>query len=342
MSHQVTLEDVAKVVGVNKATVSRALNPSTRSIVNSQTASRIIQAAEALGYVRNFTARSLRVQTTMTVGVVIPDITNAIFPPMVRGIENYLSQHGYTVLLADTDESSDAEDLAITSLLERRVDGFIVATGTEEDRAVTKLFNLGTPVVLVNRGAGKVPYPLVTGDDAAGIRAVVAHLKDLGHRDIVHVAGPSNFSTTRARTKAFLRACQDSGLNGRVFATTMLRANAGEVAMDSLLAEGRDFTAVVAATDLLALGVLKSLRRHGVVCPEEVSVVGFNDMPFSEEFGPGLTTVRVPLAEMGEEAARLLVRRLGGEDLAPSVLTMPVALVERNSTARGPHYGQAH
>jgi len=340
MSQQVTLEDVAKVAGVHKTTVSRALNSSTRSIVNSQTARRIIEAAETLGYVPNLTARSLRVQTTMTVGVVIPDLTNAIFPPMVRGIESYLSKHGYTVLLADTDESPDAEGLAITSLLERRVDGFIVATGTEEDLAIAKLFDLGTPVVLVNRGAGNVPCPLVTGDNVAGIYAVVAHLKDLGHRDIVHLAGPTNVSTIRTRTEAFRRACQDAGLNGRVVGTAVLRADAGEEAMDSLLTEGLNFTAVVAATDLLALGVLRSLRRHGLVCPDEVSVVGFNDMPFSEEFGPGLTTVRVPLAEMGEEAARLLVRTLGGEVLAPRVLTMPVALVKRNSTARGPHYGE--
>jgi LacI family transcriptional regulator len=332
MDRHVTLEDVAKLAGVNKATASRALNPTSRSLVNNHTALRVTEAAKTLGYVRNLTARSLRVKTTMTVGVIIPDLTNPIFPPMVRGIENYLSLHGYTVLMADTDESAEAEDKAITSLIERRVDGLIVATGTDDREAIPRLFSLGMPVVLANRGAGKVQYPLVIGDDTAGIFAAVTHLKDLGHRKIVHITGPQNFSTTQNRARAFTQACLEMKLNGRIIVATGLRAEGGETVMDGELEKGRDFTAVVATTDLLALGALRSLRRHNLNCPKEVSVVGFNDMPFADEFSPGLTTVRVPLNQIGEEAARLLVRRLGGEEVSAQAVTLPVTLVVRKST----------
>lgn len=336
VKHQVTLEDVAKAAGVHKATVSRALNPETQSVVNEQTVRRITRVAESLGYVRNLTARSLRVKSTMTVGVVIPDLTNPIFPPMVRGIETYLAKHGYTVLLADTDESREEEKEAIRSLSERRVDGFIVATGADDHETIPRMFEQGIPVVLANRGAGNVPYPLVTGDDEAGMREAAQYLYGLGHRDIIHLAGPMNFSTTRNRAREIVRVCEELGMTCRVVEVENLRVDAGKSAVDRLLESPRTFTAIQASTDLLALGALRSLRAHDLRCPEDVSVIGFNDMPFAAEFSPGLTSVKVPLDEIGAEAARLLVTRLQEGKNSQRVVTLPVSLVIRQSS--GPAY----
>jgi LacI family transcriptional regulator len=334
LRNEVTLEDVAKAAGVHKATVSRALNPETQSVVNEQTVRRIVRVAERLGYVRNLTARSLRVQSTMTVGVVIPDLTNPIFPPMVRGIENYLAKHRYTVLLADTDESEEEEKEAIRSLAERRVDGFIVATGSDNHEMIPRMYDQGIAVVLANRAAGTVPFPLVTGDDEDGMRQAVEHLHRLGHRHIVHLAGPDNFSTTRIRAREIVRACGDLGITCDVVPVDNLRVDAGKSAVDKLLKQPPRFTAIQASTDLLALGALRSIRAHGLRCPEDISVIGFNDMPFTAEFSPGLTSVKVPLNEIGAEAARLLVTRLQEGKNSPRVVTLPVQLIARQSTGR--------
>ena len=332
MNGRVTIADVAALAGVHKATVSRALNDATRDQVNVETVRRVQKAAKSLGYVPNAMARSLRTNLSMTVGVIIPDLTNPIFPPVIRGIENYLSPRGYTALLANTDSREALERSAVTSLLERQVDGFIIATGLEDHPLIPSLFERGVPAVMVNRGAGSVPYPLVTGNDAGGIAAAIAHLKDLGHREIVHLAGPSNFSTSRVRAESFVRACADAGLHGAVIEVATLTAEDGQKSMDALLAERQSFTAVQASNDLLALGALRSLRAHGLRCPDDVSVIGFNDMPFAEEFSPGLTTVHVPLQEIGTESARILLECIESRTISSVAVMLPVSLIVRSSS----------
>ena len=332
MSGAVTIVDVAKLAGVHAATVSRALSPTAQSQVSPETVRRVHKAAKALGYVPNAVARSLRSNLSMTVGVTIPDLTNPIFPPMIRGIENFLAPRGYTALLADTDSRAGMEETAITSLLARRVDGLIIATGLDDHTLLPKLFDQGVKAVLANRGAGTVPYPLVTGDDRSGIAMTVELLKSLGHRRMVHIAGPDNFSTSRIRRDAMVQYCEAAGIVCQVVPADSLTADAGERAMDGLLSKRQSFTAVQASNDLLALGVLRSLRRHRLRCPEDVSVIGFNDMPFAEEFGPGLTTIRVPLEDIGTESARLLFERIQNGKNDSVLIRLPVSLVVRGST----------
>jgi LacI family transcriptional regulator len=336
MSSAVTIADVAKLAGVHAATVSRALNPSAQAQVSPETVRRVQKAAKALGYVPNAMARSLRTSLSMTVGVTIPDLTNPIFPPLIRGIENFLAPRGYTVLLANTDGRPALEKAAITSLLERRVDGLIIATGLDDHALLPKLFDQGVRAVLANRGAGTVPYPLVTGDDSSGITLAVDLLKKLGHRQIVHIAGPDNFSTSRTRREAMVRVCEDAGLKCEVVVAAALSADDGEKAMDDLLSQRQTFTAVQAGNDLLALGVLRSMRRHRLRCPEDISVIGFNDMPFAEEFSPGLTTIRVPLEDIGTESARLLFERIQSGKSDSLLVRLPVSLVVRGSTGPAP------
>ncbi|MEV1130724.1 LacI family DNA-binding transcriptional regulator [Agromyces sp. NPDC049794] len=339
MPKRVTIDDVARHAGVHKATVSRALNAHTQAQVNAETAKRVREAARELGYVPNFVARGLRLNHSMTVGVIIPDVANPIFPPIMRGIEECLQPRGYTALLANTDGQAAVEEAAFHSLLQRRVDGFIVATGRLDDQPVIAgAFGDGVPVVMVNRWAGSAPYPVVTADNERGIRAAVEHLHELGHRRIAHLAGPANFSTTRQRAEAFEAVMASmTDVAASVLEAGALSADAGAAAMDELLTRASPRpTAVIAANDLVALGAIRSLRSHGLRCPEDVSVVGYNDMPFAADFWPALTTVQIPLREIGVQGARMLLDAIEAGHQEPATLTLPVTLVVRGSTTIAP------
>ena len=334
MTRRVTIADVAELAGVHKATVSRALNEFTQHQVKPATARKVQRAAKQLGYIPNMMARGLRTSLSMTIGVIVPDLTNPIFPPILRGVENFLSPRGYTALLANTDSRDSLEQAAFDSLLERRVDGFILATGHTEHPFLVHAYERDIRIVMVNRGSGQVPYPLVAGDDYSGIATAVTHLVDLGHREILHLAGPQSFTTSVTRAEAFTAACARHRVAPRVVITSALNADAGQQAMDGILMGGGSApTAIVAGNDLLALGVLRSLRSHGLDCPADMSIVGFNDMPFARDFYPPLTTVRVPHLELGAEAARLLLDSISADAINPVTVTLPVSLIVRESTA---------
>jgi LacI family transcriptional regulator len=338
MPRRVTIDDVARLAEVHKATVSRALNAQTRDQVNVETLKRVKRAARQLGYVPNAMARGLRTSRSMTIGVIIPDLMNPIFPPIIRGIEHVLQAQGYTVLIANTDSHDDVEISVFESLLQRRVDGFILATGRLDDQPVVEeAAAAGVPVVLVNRGTGIAGYPLVGGDNAHGIDLAVRHLVELGHRHIVHAAGPPNFSTTRSRAEAFEVAATRADVRHDTIYAAALTIEAGFDVADDLLARQEECpTALVAGNDLVALGLIRRLRAAGLHCPEEVSVIGFNDMPFAEDFWPPLTTVHMPLREIGAEAARLLLRGIEVGEQESATLTLPVSLVVRGSTGPAP------
>lgn len=336
MSKRVTIADVAELAGVHKATVSRALNALTEHQVNTVTLKRVQRAAKQLGYVPNAMARGLRTSLSMNVGVIVPDITNPIFPPILRGIEDYLAPHGYTALVANSDGRDSQELAAFSSLMARRVDGFILATGHPDHPVQGDDYQREVPIVLANRGSVDGRHPAVTGDDNAGITAALRHLVDLGHRHIVHLAGPRTF-ISEVRANSFLAAAAGyEGLRHSVVTASALSVLAGQASTDALIATGEAPTAIIAGNDLLALGVLRSLRAHGLSCPDDMSVVGFNDMPFAEDFYPPLTTVRVPYLEMGRAAARLLLESFASRGTLPVTLMLPVSLVVRASTGRAP------
>jgi LacI family transcriptional regulator len=336
VSPRTTIADVARLAGVHAGTVSRALNPKTEGRVNRATVARVRRAAKQLGYTPNSIARGLRTSSSMTVGVVVPDLTNPIFPPMVRGIESALAPRGYSAVIVNTDGSDELERLLVDSLLQRQADGLIFATGHSEHSSAADAYQRGVKAVMVNRDARGVPFPAVVGDDAAGIREALDHLAALGHRRVLHLAGPDTFSTGTIRAGAFVARCAELGLEGTVASAEAYSVDEGSRLTSAVLMRpGPRPTAIVAGNDLMALGAYHALRAHDLRCPEDVSVVGFNDMPFAGDFQPPMTTIRVPHFDLGAEAARLLLDQLDAETagITPVRIMLPVHLVVRGSTA---------
>ena len=330
-----TLKDVARRAGVHPGTASRALNPETQSLVNEATVRRVQEAAAELDYRPNPMARGLKTQRSTMVAIVVPDLSNPLFPPIVRGAEVELSRAGYTTIIADTDNEPERESSALAALRARQVDGLLVASARREDEAMRELWSSGVPTVLVNRRSDDVPLPSVTGDDQRGVESALAHLRSLGHRRIAHLAGPTALSTGLARLRSFRQVVAELGCDTSedlVEECRTFAVEAGTEAMAAVLERARP-TAVLAGNDQIAVGAIEALRARGLRCPEDVSVVGFNDMPFVDKLSPPLTTVRVPHAEVGAEAARILVRWMVHGEAASSTTTLPVELVERGSTA---------
>ena len=282
-----TLKDIAKKIGVHPATVSRALNPKTAHLVNPATVAKVRKAAASLQYVPNPMASGLRTSRSHTIGVVIPDLTNPLFPGMVRGIQDTLARAGYTPLLVNTDNDPKIEAHMIASLSARRVDGFILATAR---RKHPELADLGSkyPVVLINRVSESIQLPSVAADEQHGIRLAVEHLFGLGHRSIGHVAGPNWSSTGHERLQAFNRSIRDHGLTTtkKNLAVSAWSIEAAIHSTTLLLKSDPSITAIVAGNDQLALGAILAIKAMGLKCPRDISVVGYNDMPFMDLTDP--------------------------------------------------------
>jgi LacI family transcriptional regulator len=338
LAPSVTLRDVAERAGVHPATVSRALNLQTRGMVSAETLERVLESARELNYRTNAIARSLRTQRSQTVGVVIPDIANPLFPRIVRGIDNALEEVRYGSLVAYTDGRDDRLLERFELLRQRGVDGLLVATARHSDPALDMLVAGQVPVVQINRRSQNNAIPSVTPDDRGGIRSAVEFLVELGHEKIAHLAPPKSHSTGRSRIAGFRAAMRRAGLPvppGFVQSGRFITLDEGARLCAALLEAHPEVTAIVAGNDLMALGCYDALSAAGLRCPEDVSIVGFNDMPFAERFDPPLTTVRFDHYEMGAAAVGVLLRRLTAGDAEPAEvhLELETQLVVRGSTA---------
>ena len=331
----VTIREVARLAEVHPGTVSRTLNEQTRALVNRDTAERVLRAVEQLGYRPNPIARGLKTSRSYTVGVLIPDLTNPLFPPIMRGIEDRLAEVGYTALVVNTDNDPIRERSQMEAMRARQVDGFIAATARLDLELLEDVAAGGAPMVLVNRSMEDGSLPAVTVDDRCGIRLAVAHMVSLGHAHIGHVAGPQNVSTGHRRHLGFQQAMRTQGLPAPRRQTRFARAfteSEGARACGLLLTSSPELTAVVAANDRLAIGCYDALEAHGLRCPDDISVSGFNDMPFIDRLAPPLTSVRVPQREIGLRAADLLLRQIAGDTPDADEVLLEPTLVVRSSS----------
>jgi LacI family transcriptional regulator len=336
MQRAVTIREVARLADVHPGTVSRALNHQTRGLVNQETAARVLAAADELGYRPNTMARGLKTNRSMTIGVLIPDLTNPLFPPIVLGIDARLTPDGYTPLLVNTGSDPARERASIEAMLARQVDGFIAATARLDVEPLAMAIAGGLPVVLVNRTFEDGSISACTVDDRAGSELAARHMIELGHERIGYVAGPQNVSTGHRRYLGFTAAMEAAGLAvppERVRFAGAFTEEAGAHAGAEVLRADPSVTAIITANDRLAIGCYDTLTLEGLSCPDDVSIVGFNDMMFIDRLRPPLSSVRVPQREIGYGAADLLLEQLMKEDTAPREVMLDPVLVLRGSTA---------
>jgi LacI family transcriptional regulator len=334
-TRRVTLRDVARQAGVHPSTVSRALNPETREMITEEIVRRVSRTAEALGYQPNPIAYGLKTNRSRIIGVLIPDITNPVFPPIIRAIEDALGAAGYTPILANTDNDEGRERVILENMIARRVDGLIMATARRRDPLVERCVAEEIPLVLINRTVATGEVSSVVNDDEFGMQLAVAHMARCGHARIAHLAGPLDVSTGFARHRGFLKAMKAVGLKAdpRLIGLCNSFSEAeGRRVFLVLRARDRRFTAVVTANDLLAVGCYDALEELGLRVGKDVAVSGFNDMPFVDKLRPPLTTVRIPHYQMGAQAARTLLARLHDHGAPIEHVTLRPELVVRGST----------
>lgn len=319
---------------MHPGTASRALDPNLPGRIAEPTATKVREAADALGYRPDPTARSLRTRRSGTVGIVLPDLTNPVLAPMVRAIEETLWAAGLACLVTDTDNRTDHEAALVTELVARRCEGLIVASAARTSRAVADLADTDLPVVLVTREPDGSGLPFVGADDATGVRSAVRHLVGLGHRRIGHLGGPEHLSTTVRRTRAFLDTCDDDDIrNPAVVHGPGFTIAGGVETMERMLADRPDVTAVIAGNDMMALGAYEVAERSGRRIPEDLSVVGHNDMPLMARVDPPLTTVSIRQELVGTTAAAMLLDLRAGGSPEPRRRLIETMLIERRSTA---------
>ncbi len=328
-----TLSDIAIHAQVHKTTASRALDPVRRHMVSAEVVRRVEAAARTLNYRANRAASALRTGRTATVGILLPDITNPVFPPILRGIEQALAAEGFFALVADTSNQKSSEEAA-DRLLAQGVEGLIVATSSLRDPLVERLSQAKVKVVLVNRRDETGATPAVVSDDMLGMKLAVDHLVSIGHRNIAHLSGQAGLSTGALRKAGFEQAMRSHGLSTSLIEECeAYSCDAGEQGLLRLWRRAQGCTAIVAANDLIALGAIQALQAMGLDVPRDVSVVGHNDMPLVDRVSPPLTTVRILHYEMGFRAARLLLESLRDVPGTTSTVVLRPELIVRASSA---------
>jgi len=315
----VTIKTIAKAAGVHPSTVSRALARTTDGHIGDETVKRIRALADSLGYEPNPWARSLRTQRSLTIGMVMPRLTDFL-AQMFEGAEDSAREHGYSAVAASTRDNDLEERKVITAMLERRVDGLIIATSAAESPFLNELGQRRVPFQLLNRISGT--HPSVSVNDELGGYLATMHLLRRGHQRVGFVAGPLRYSSPAMRLKGFERAHSEAGLH---VDPALVRESgfdpvSGAAAASMLLALPDRPTALFAVNDPVAIGVLAASRDLGLRVPEDLAVVGFNDNELSQMLAVPLSSVAIPLETMGRLAVDLLIEQIQGSPARSEVL----------------------
>jgi len=327
-----TISDVAKRAGVSPATVSRVIQGAKN--VRPGTRDKVQRAIDELGYVPSVAAQSLRSKRTRSLALVVSDITNPFWTTVVRGVEDVAQGHGYSVLLCNTDENLAKQHQYLDFLISQQVDGVIIAPIDSDARHLGKLRKRNIPTVLLDRRIRDWEVDSVRGDSVSGALALVRHLIQLGHKQIAMLSGPATTSTAQDRIVGYCMALTEAGIpvDPRLIKYGEYRDASGEELIHQVLDEGLQPTAVFAANNALAMGVITALGKRGLRIPQDIALVSFDDLPNASRLFPFLTVVAQPVYELGVNAAQLLLSRLDSDvGLRPRHVVLPVRLIVRHS-----------
>jgi LacI family transcriptional regulator len=330
------IRDVAKLAGVAPITVSRVVNGSKG--VTDETRHRVQHAIDQLHYVPNTLARSLRSRQSHTIALIMSDITNPFWTTVARGVEDTAAENNYRAMLCNTDEDPAKEANYLSLLVERRVDGVIVAPVTREKKSLALLKQQQVPCVLIDRRVDGLKVDAVYGDSRCGARLLIEHLITVGHRRIALINGPDTISPAQDRAAGYREALAAHGLpldERLIFSGSFKQESGSRLAELALACEPRP-TAIFAANNFIALGVLQTLQAAQLRVPEDMALVCIDDLPYLSAIDPLLTVAAQPAYEMGAVAARLLVERLTTQRMGKvREVVLPPQLIIRRSCGQG-------
>ena len=332
MNKKVTIADVAQEAGVSMMTVSRVIN--RKDGVSEETAQRIWQIIDQLGYRPSGLARGLASSKTRTLGLVVPDIGNPFFSDIARGLEHQAYANEYSVFLCNTNEDPQRELAVLQSLDEKRVDGLVLCSSRLSDAELAKNLAQFSAAVLINRDLPSQLVWSVTVDDVTGAQSAIEHLIQAGHQAIGFLAGPAISASSRKRLQGYQAALRNAGttFNDGWVRNCLPNVEAAQVAALQLLTDQPELTALFCYNDLVAVGALKAAASLGRRVPGDLVIVGFDDIPLAEMVTPTLTTCRVPRDQIGQQALDLLLAQIGGcaEDCR-NLLIQPELIIRQSA-----------
>jgi LacI family transcriptional regulator len=335
-----TIKDVASAAGVSSTTVSNALN-GRNAAMTEETLCRIQDAIRTLGYRPSRVARGLVTRHTATIGLVLTEIETPLFLQALPDMELLGRGAGYNLLLCIA-RNTDDEREAINLLLEKQVDGIVFFSSSDirDDSHILELHRLSLPTVLINRANHHAEFAQIHWAQAEGVSAAVGYLHHLGHRRIAHLLGPANRRSTAERLEGYRRGLEACGLNyDESFLQTgdfTATADQWQAATEQLLRLPLRPTAVIASDDIVAGVVLRTVQSAGLRVPQDISILGIDDQPFSQYLNPALTTLRLPTTAAGKLAMEVMLRCLGGSDATPEQHTLACPLIVRDSCGAAP------
>ena len=330
------LKDVARRAGVSIATVSRVINGMNN--VDPHTVKQVSKAINELNYKPSKVAQRLR-NTSMKsnfIGLILPDIQNPFYIDVIKGVEEYLYKLGYAVVVGNYSQDEEKAHLYIDIFRSESVSGFIIAPVLGSEDKIRRLIDAGNPVVCVDRGLADMDIDLVVSDNERGAFNAVEYLIKSGHTRIAHIAGSKSIPTTVQRIEGYIAAMTKYGIEvpENYIMSRESNQESGKLLTETLLGLEHPPSAILTGNNLITLGVLEAIHNKGLSIPGDISVIGFDDMPWSDSLNPPLTAVRQPAYEIGRRAAELLCQRIDEQDLPSAQLELKTELIVRNSTSK--------
>jgi len=327
----ITLRMVAEKAGVSVNTASRAIN--NKPDINQETKKRIFKVAQELGYVRNNTAVALRTNKTGTVGVVIEDNRNPFYAEVLNGMEVATREKNYHIIFANTQRDYKKEEEAINLLLAKRVDGLLIAPVQDRDDDINSLVEANIPFVVVGRDFENIELDAIYNDEVKGGFLATEYLIKKGHKRIALIDGFLYKSPAKGRLEGYKKALKKYGISmdDALVSVGDIDVKDGYERTKQMLEKNLDFTAIFAYNDMMAFGAMQAIREKGLRIPEDIGLVGYDDIPFCSLMNPALTTIRLKKQELGIESVKLLLSRINGRHKKLKKVILDVELIVRET-----------